>query len=771
MFALPRRWIRQLGYLLLVFFITIVVLLVANRNNVGLNDYLPTGFLPSFFQPAADLFIVDIAIKNCFKMKSKNENCGVPGASEGLMGNLYGSGQWLKIDKDLSLGSSWYRKEYFSYKKAKKEALQGNIVTEGAKDATQKRGDAEKNNQVIVDVAISNPLIDAKIPENDKLNIPMYILKEFHSVKVYDDSHHDVLVEKQKAKMKGEKLQVLTVDKDKSASNKINIKLEQDRQAAESANRGKDKENELIKIDKIKEGGEDDEKNQDEKNSKTSSKKKPEEKDTQETENTEEGTEDDIRGSENKNKEKVVENKKDEASHEDNETDIDDDKEKRQNLNKRGTETTRHNLEVSYHIPTKEELVASGWTYKSNGIWLKYGNADSNAVTGIDILFGEDAVDPRPNWRLIKEGPLREVLSPSDKPAYISIRKGPRVDYKKDIKPLKVNTDGKFKILQVADLHFSTGVGKCRDPSPAETKSGCQADSRTMKFLEKVLDLEKPDLVVLTGDQIFGDEAKDSETALFKALNPFIKRGIPFAVTMGNHDDEGSLSRTEIMSLSANLPYSLASLGADEVAGVGNYALTVEGPSSRNTAMTLFFLDTHKYSLNPKVTPGYDWLKESQLKWIEREAASLQKSIASYTHIHLSMAFFHIPLPEYRNLDQPMVGEKKEGITAPRYNSGARSTLGKLGVSVASVGHDHCNDYCLQDAANNENENSLWLCYGGGSGEGGYGGYGGYIRRMRVFDIDTSAGEIKSWKRKESEPTVDFDHQTLVSGGNVINSN
>ena len=128
-------------------------------------------------------------------------------------------------------------------------------------------------------------------------------------------------------------------------------------------------------------------------------------------------------------------------------------------------------------------------------------------------------------------------------------------------------------------------------------------------------------------------------------------------------------------------------------------------------------------------------------------------------------------MPEYRNLDQPMVGEKKEGITAPRYNSGARSTLGKLGVSVASVGHDHCNDYCLQDATNNENENALWLCYGGGSGEGGYGGYGGYIRRMRVFDIDTSAGEIKSWKRKESEPNVDFDHQTLVSGGNVVNSN
>mmetsp|Transcript_5789 Transcript_5789/g.6986 ORF Transcript_5789/g.6986 Transcript_5789/m.6986 type:complete len:769 (-) Transcript_5789:104-2410(-) len=767
MLGLPRRWIRQIGYLILIAFAAIIVLLVANRNNVGLDDYLPTGFLPSFFQPAADLFIVDIAIKNCFKIKSKNENCGLPSASEGLMGNLYGSGQWVKIDKDLGLGSSWYRKEYFSYKKAKKEALQGKIaVDEAAKEKTEKRGEDQKKNQVIVDIAISNPLIDSKVPENAKLKIPMYILKEFHSMKVYDDSHHEVLVEKQRAKMNGEKLQALTVDNDKSASNKINIKLEQDMLASNNAN--KDKENEKIRIEKVKEDSEADQKNQDEIELKTSNEKAPEEKQTKEKEKKKE----DSKTTKTDNKEKVVDKKTEKAPNSDIKLDVidDEDEKKREVLYERDTETSRHNLEVNYPIPTKEELVASGWSYKSNGIWLKYGNADSNAVTGIDILFGEDAVDPRPNWRLIKEGPLREVLSPSGKPAYISIRKGPRVDYKKNANPLKINKDGKFKILQVADLHFSTGVGKCRDPSPEKTKSDCKADPRTLKFLEKVLDLEKPDFVVLTGDQIFGDEAKDSETALFKALNPFIKRKIPFAVTMGNHDDEGSLSRTEIMSLSANLPYSMSSLGAEEVAGVGNYALTVEGPSSRNTAMTLFFLDTHKYSLNPKVTPGYDWLKESQLKWLEKEAAGLQKSIASYSHIHLSMAFFHIPLPEYRNLDQPMVGEKKEGITAPRYNSGARSILGKLGVSVASVGHDHCNDYCLQDTANNEGENKIWLCYGGGSGEGGYGGYGGYIRRMRVFDIDTNAGEIKSWKRKESEPEVDFDHQTLVSGGNVINS-
>ena len=76
------------------------------------------------------------------------------------------------------------------------------------------------------------------------------------------------------------------------------------------------------------------------------------------------------------------------------------------------------------------------------------------------------------------------------------------------------------------------------------------------------------------------------------------------------------------------------------------------------------------------------------------------------------MAFFHIPLPEFRNLNQPFIGENREGVTAPRYNSGARQVLSEIGVSVASVGHDHCNDYCLQDTQQSlsPGDNKMWLC-------------------------------------------------------------
>jgi 3',5'-cyclic AMP phosphodiesterase CpdA len=134
------------------------------------------------------------------------------------------------------------------------------------------------------------------------------------------------------------------------------------------------------------------------------------------------------------------------------------------------------------------------------------------------------------------------------------------------------------------------------------------------------------------------------------------------------------------------------------------------------------------------------------------------------------MAFFHIPLPEYRNLDQPRVGDQREGVTAPRYNSGARKLFGQMNVKVVSVGHDHCNEYCLRDLVpgGNEETDNIWLCYGGGSGEGGYGGYGGYTRKLRLYEVDINEGRISTWKRKEDSPDAPFDYQDLVKDGVVI---
>lgn len=759
-FGLPRRLLRVLGYITVLMTMATFLLLIANKNEViNIDKYLPKYLTPSFFQPPSDLYIVDISINDCYKI-NKNPGCGSPDNSFGKFGDLGSFGGWRRIEKDLTLNSKLLLRKYLNYKYVKREALRNGDISD------------ESDYKVITDLAVYNPELDSKIPDN-KLRIPLKVLQEFRSADVFDDEDHE------NYKQKNIHGNLYTEDSHKYKASDGNKILEQEMQQKQEEQKQleqKEKE-EKEKQRKILEQKPPDQEQQEQQEPKEQVQEQ--QKSEQKEDKSQEGQKED----KNEGEEKQNSNKETEKLNEDIEKvdgmpeSQEENSDSKDGKEKRSIETDLSSLKMDYEIPTKKQLNERGWMYKFNGIWVKYEPYSSKrALTAIDVLFGKDAVDPRPNWNLIKDSPLVGIDHSANREPFITFRRGPKLDYKSSEfqVPLKVQSDGRFKILQVADLHFSTGYGKCRDPEPSSTKKDCLADPRTLRFLERVLDIEKPNLVVLTGDQIFGDEAPDSETAVFKAVNPFIQRKIPFAPTLGNHDDEGSMSRSEIMTLLSNLPYSLAANGPEEVPGVGNYVVNIEGASTKNSAILLYLLDTHKYSPNPKANPGYDWIKESQLKFVERQYGILKPLIDAFSKIHLSMAFFHIPLPEYRNLrNQPYIGENREGVTAPRHNSGARSILHQLGVKVASVGHDHCNDFCLQDGKSEgmtpDDNDKMWLCYGGGSGEGGYGGYGGYIRRLRTYDLDIEKGEIKTWKRLESEPDKKFDEQILVTGGNVVN--
>ena len=106
---------------------------------------------------------------------------------------------------------------------------------------------------------------------------------------------------------------------------------------------------------------------------------------------------------------------------------------------------------------------------------------------------------------------------------------------------LRVKEDGKFKIVQISDTHMVTGVGVCKDAIDAigNNLPESEADPLTVQFIGKMLDVEKPDLVVLTRDQVHHDTS-DSQTALFKVVAPIIDRSIPFTAVFGNHDCEGA---------------------------------------------------------------------------------------------------------------------------------------------------------------------------------------------------------------------------------------
>lgn len=190
-----------------------------------------------------------------------------------------------------------------------------------------------------------------------------------------------------------------------------------------------------------------------------------------------------------------------------------------------------------------------GWEVRPGGIWVRRSNytGDSNhVVTGADVLFGVDAVDPRPQWTLLPDALILNV-PPEVPAARLSVRHGNAKSRPDSSRPtLRARGDGKFKIVQISDTHMVTGVGVCKDAIDAHGRPLPEsvADPLTVEFLESILDVEKPNLVILTGDQCHHG-ILDTKSTLLKLVAPLIKRSIPYAAVFGNHDDEGpwALSR------------------------------------------------------------------------------------------------------------------------------------------------------------------------------------------------------------------------------------
>ncbi|KAE8440310.1 hypothetical protein EG329_009107, partial [Mollisiaceae sp. DMI_Dod_QoI] len=303
-------------------------------------------------------------------------------------------------------------------------------------------------------------------------------------------------------------------------------------------------------------------------------------------------------------------------------------------------------------------------------------------------------------------------------------------------------------------------------------------------FIGKILDVEKPDLVILTGDQLHHD-ISDSQSAIFKVVAPLIDRSIPWAAVFGNHDSEGTytLSRTAQMSILQDLPFSLCQSGPEKVDGVGNYYLEILAPApSQRPLSTVYFLDSHEQIPSKVHNPDYDPVKQSQIDWFTTTSQSLQKARDqddNDSRVHLSLAFLHIPIPEYG--DRSLIiraGYRREPTEGPSFNSHFYDALAKEGVSALGCGHDHVNDFCAllprkqKDSQHNSRENPQlgpWLCYGGGSGFGGYCSYGWrrFHRRTRVWEIDTNTGCLKTWKRVEYARER-VDELVLVEGGAVV---
>jgi hypothetical protein len=257
-------------------------------------------------------------------------------------------------------------------------------------------------------------------------------------------------------------------------------------------------------------------------------------------------------------------------------------------------------------------------------------------------------------------------------------------------------------------------------------------------LIASVLDAERPDLVVFTGDVISGDEAPDPAAALGAAAAPVVERGLPWAYVLGNHDDEGRLDRSELMEVARAQPGCLIQRGPPDIGGVGNYVLPVAGTRGGQVAALLYFLDSGSYCLTG--AGHYAWFTHRQVAWYRLTSQAWERRARA---VLPAIAFFHIPIPEYdlawrEGYDKR--GSRHEPVCGPSINAGMFAAFYERGdVAGTFVGHDHANDF---DAT----LHGIRLCYGRASGYGGYGRLR-FARGARVIELREGRREFRSWLR------------------------
>ena len=291
-------------------------------------------------------------------------------------------------------------------------------------------------------------------------------------------------------------------------------------------------------------------------------------------------------------------------------------------------------------------------------------------------------------------------------------------------KVASINTDRggtvPVSILQIADIQISSMSASCEDAH----FHPCGV-SNTITFIEELLDEISPDLVVLSGDNVYSPS--DAKTVIDAILRPMISRGIPFAWIFGNHDCEF----TNTWDCKRMFKY------VDERALVtGTGLINIVNNDMPIVDVWLFDYD---YTLN---RPEHSWtpLPKEHVDWYENESGQAP-----------GLGFIHVPLPEItRSVIRS--GRIYEDISSAHENTGLYEAMVRKGdMRVINFGHDHNNDFCGEIL--NESSPGPLMCYGGSVGFTTY-GLAGHKRRARLFNIFND-GRISTVKYLDDMSVID----------------
>ncbi len=290
-------------------------------------------------------------------------------------------------------------------------------------------------------------------------------------------------------------------------------------------------------------------------------------------------------------------------------------------------------------------------------------------------------------------------------------------------------TDEEFKVMQLTDVHIGGGAFSKRQ------------DESAINAVATMIQAEKPDLVIVTGDLVFPvpyasgslNNLKESEifATLMEQLNVY------WAIVFGNHDTEiySYYSREDLSEFYSQdrWEHCLYLEGDEEVDGYGNYVINVENTKGMITH-SFIMMDSHSYTDGDYfgVAWKYDNIHENQVEWYKTTINALNaKNQAAFDNLDLvekaaylatigetqpkvkSSLYIHIPLVEYldawteyvnndykdtENVKKIMgeVGETGKMVFCGVGEDAMFETMLKLdSTKYVFCGHDHLNNFVL----------------------------------------------------------------------------
>lgn len=270
-------------------------------------------------------------------------------------------------------------------------------------------------------------------------------------------------------------------------------------------------------------------------------------------------------------------------------------------------------------------------------------------------------------------------------------------------------TDRDFRIMHLTDIHIGAGF------------LSIKKDTMALNAVAAMITAEKPDLVVVSGDITYpipfqaGTFNNKTSAQLFAELMEQL--GVYWCLSFGNHDTEvySYFSREDISELyeSEKYPHCLFQAGPEDVDGYGNYVVNVRN-SKGSITQSLIMLDSNSYVKPPnpiKNVWNYDCIHANQIEWYKQTIENLKNE--NNNVMPKSLAFFHMPLEEYRDAWYEYIDNGCKDTENVKYNEGKAGEVDVIvynsdynygffdavleGGSTQGTfcGHDHLNNFSV----------------------------------------------------------------------------